>query len=131
MRNMAEVGSVILEGIVRRNPQMLSKIPGGEALAGLIVQDNEERENKLLEKPLAEPKVSFTIKEDETTAEVKKEVCEELSEEDKGALSFVKQLKEKFTHEQMTKTMLILDVLSNSPTDIDKTLQYLSDLHKK
>jgi hypothetical protein len=110
---------------------MLSKIPGGEALAGLIVQDNEEREKKLLEKPLAEPKVSFTIKEDETIAEVKKEVCEEPSEEDKGALSFVKQLKEKFTHEQMTKTMLILDVLSNSPTDIDKTLQYLSDLHKK
>src|SRR5665213_2393115 len=31
--NVGEFASVVLEGIVRRNPQMLAKLPGGEALA--------------------------------------------------------------------------------------------------
>ncbi|GGA89951.1 hypothetical protein [Puia dinghuensis] len=37
-----EVVSIILEGFVRRNPQLLQRIPGGEALAGLIEQDNAD-----------------------------------------------------------------------------------------
>lgn len=40
--------SVILEGFVRRNPQLLQKIPGGEALAGLIEQDNQEKSSMSL-----------------------------------------------------------------------------------
>ena len=119
--NVGEFASVILEGFVRRNPQMLAKLPGGEALAGVIEQDNADREKALLDKS-PEPEVSF--KKSSST-------INNLSEEDKSYLDFIKSLKDKFDHEQMTSVMLILDVLAKSPADIDPTIQYLSDLHKK
>lgn len=120
--NMGELASVVVEGMIRRNPQMLAKLPGGEALAGVIEQDNEEREKALAEKT-PEPEVTFTKK----STEVKPEV----SEEEQSYINFVKQLTEKFSHEQMTSVMLILDVLSKSPNHIDSTLQFLADLNKK
>lgn len=120
--NVGEFASVMLEGFVRRNPQLLTKLPGGEALAGVIEQDNADREKALLDKS-PEPEVSF--KKKETTSE------SQMNEEDKSYLDFIKSLKDKFDHEQMTSVMLILDVLAKSPNDIDPTIQYLSDLHKK
>lgn len=120
--NVGEFASVVLEGLVRRNPQMLAKLPGGEALAGVIVQDNEEREKALLDKS-PEPEVSF-----------KKKECASvpiMSEDEISYLDFIKSLKNKFDHSQMTSVFLILDVLSKSPDDIEPTIQYLSDLHKK
>ena len=119
--NVGEFASVVLEGFVRRNPQLLTKLPGGEALAGVIEQDNADREKALLDKS-PEPEVSFK-KSGSATGN--------LSEEEKSYLDFIKSLKDKFDHEQMTSVMLILDVLAKSPNDIDPTIQYLSDLHKK
>ena len=120
--NVGEFASVILEGFVRRNPQMLAKLPGGGALAGVIEQDNAEKEKALLDKS-PEPEVTFKKKSNNAT--------NDLSEEDKSYLDFIKSLKDKFDHKQMTTVMLILDVLAKSPNDIDPTIQYLSDLHKK
>lgn len=120
--NVGEFASVVLEGLVRRNPQMLAKLPGGEALAGVIVQDNEEREKALLDKS-PEPEVSFK-KKDCTSVPI-------MSEDEISYLDFIKSLKNKFDHSQMTSVFLILDVLSKSPDDIEPTIQYLSDLHKK
>jgi hypothetical protein len=120
--NVGEFASVVLEGFVRRNPQLLTKLPGGEALAGVIEQDNAEREKALLDKS-PEPEVSFKKKTNSNEPA--------MSEEDKSYLDFIKSLKDKFDHEQMTSVMLILDVLAKSPNDIDPTIQYLSDLHKK
>ncbi len=119
--NIGEFASVVVEGMIRRNPQLLTKLPGGEALAGVIEQDNEEREKALTEKT-PEPEVSFK-KSGSATGN--------LSEEEQSYIKFVKQLTDKFNHEQMTSVMLILDVLSKSPNHIDATIQFLSDLHKK
>ena len=99
----------------------IGELPGGEALAGVIEQDNEEREKALTEKT-PEPEVSFK-KSGSATGN--------LSEEEQSYIKFVKQLTDKFNHEQMTSVMLILDVLSKSPNHIDATIQFLSDLHKK
>jgi len=120
--NVGEFASVMLEGIVRRNPQMLAKLPGGVALAGAIEQDNTERENALTEKT-PEPEVSFKKKTSSSEPV--------LSDEDKSYLDFIKSLKNKFDHEQMTSVLLILDLLVNHPEDIEPVIQYLSDLHKK
>lgn len=120
--NVGEFASVMLEGFVRRNPQLLTKLPGGEALAGVIEQDNADREKALLDKS-PEPEVTFKKKSSSTESA--------LSEEDKSYLDFIKSLKDKFDHEQMTNVMLILDVLAKNPNDIEPTIQYLSDLHKK
>ena len=120
--NVGEFASVMLEGFVRRNPQLLTKLPGGEALAGVIEQDNAEREKILLDKS-PEPEVTFKKKSSSTESS--------LSEEDKSYLDFIKSLKDKFDHEQMTNVMLILDVLAKNPNNIDPTTQFLSDLQKK
>ena len=119
--NVGEFASVMLEGFVRRNPQLLSKLPGGEALAGIIEQDNDEREKALLDKS-PEPEVSFKKKTSSSEPT--------MSEEDKSYLDFIKSLKDKFDQEQMTNVMLILDVLAKNPNDINPTIHYLSDLHK-
>jgi hypothetical protein len=121
--NVGEFASVMLEGFIRRNPQMLAKLPGGEALAGVIIQDNEEREKTLHQNSEPEPEITFKKKNANTT--------ESLSEQDKASLNFINQLNEKFDHEQMTQVMLILDVLSQKPEDIEKTIAFLSDLHKE
>ncbi|MEM6268339.1 MAG: hypothetical protein AAF998_02825 [Bacteroidota bacterium] len=41
--SLLEVGGIFLEGFVRRNPQMLARLPGGQALAGIIEHDNRQR----------------------------------------------------------------------------------------
>jgi len=119
-----EVAGVILEGVVRRNPQIISQLPGGDALAGIIIKDNEEKQKLLDAAPETETKVSFKMKEEEPAKE-------ELSEEDKASLVFIKQLNATFDREQMTKVFLMLDVLAKHKEDIDKTVQFLSDLHKE
>lgn len=120
--NVGEFASVMLEGFVRRNPHLLAKLPGGEALAGVIEQDNAEREKALLDKS-PEPEVTFKKKSNNST--------NDLSEEDKSYLDFIQSLKNKFDQEQMSSVMLILDVLAKRPDDIFPTIQFLSDLHKQ
>ena len=117
--NVGEFASVVLEGFVRRNPQMLAKLPGGEALAGIIEQDNVDREKTITE-ITPEPEVTFKKKTDSPEPT--------LSEEDKSYLDFIKSLQGKFDHDQMKNIMLILDVLSKRPQDIPFTIEYLSDL---
>lgn len=117
--NMGELASVVVEGFVRRNPQLLAKLPGGEALAGVIEQDNIEREQALLDKS-PEPEVTF--KKSNNTGS--------LNEEDKSYLDFIKSLKNKFDEGQMTSVMLILDTLAKQPEHIENTLQFLADINK-
>lgn len=119
---LVEVASVLLEGFVRRNPQMLARLPGGEALAGAFMEDNEEKTKQLNAAPVADTKVSFKMEGEETK--------ETLSEEDKTSLEFIKQLNATFNREQMTQVFLILDVFAKHPDRIDKTVQYLSEQTK-
>ncbi|HXU28772.1 MAG TPA: hypothetical protein VN698_16200 [Bacteroidia bacterium] len=116
---VVEVASVLLEGFVRRNPQMLAKLPGGEALAGAFIEDNEEKTKLLNAAPVADTKVSFKMEGEETK--------ETLSEEDKTSLEFIKQLNATFNREQMTQVFLILDVFAKRPEAIEQTVQFLSE----
>jgi hypothetical protein len=119
--NVGEFASIVLEGFVRRNPQMLAKLPGGEALAGVIEQDNEEREKALTEKT---PELEVSFKKGGSTTS-------KLSEEEQSYLDFIKSLKDRFDHEQMTDVMMILDELSKRPDAISSTLQYVSQINKQ
>ena len=118
--NVGEFASVVLEGMIRRNPQMLAKLPGGEALAGVIMEDNQEKEKFLNKAPEAESNVTIERGSPESS----------LSEDEKAGVEFIKQMNTKFNHEQISKVMLILDTLSQRPEDIDKNVQFLSELHK-
>lgn len=120
--NVGEFFSIVAEGLVRRNTHLIAKIPGGEALAGIIEQDNEDREKLLLDKS-PEPEVSFSKKSSSATSTT-------LSEEDQSYLDFIKSLKNKFDEEQMTSVMHVLDTFAKNPESILPTIQYLNTLKK-
>jgi hypothetical protein len=64
--NLAEFASATLEGMLRRNPQILSKLPGGEMLAGLIEQDTREQKQFPATPAGPDGTVSFKSKTEQT-----------------------------------------------------------------
>jgi hypothetical protein len=96
--NVGELASVALEGFIRRNPKMLSKLPGGEALAGVIEEDNMEK-RKAIEEP--EPETRTTFKKKETA-------MPQLSPEEIEGLAVIKMMRENFSQEQLKEVWDII-----------------------
>jgi hypothetical protein len=109
--NLGELASVVVEGMIRRNPQMLAKIPGGHSLAGIIEQDNKEKEEKLLDEPQGE--ASFTKKDTS------------LSEDDKRYLGALRELEESFDQEEFAVVMKIVQHLTRNTDDVIKVAEFL------
>jgi len=115
--NMGELASVALEGIVRRNPQLLSKLPGGEALAGIIEQDNIDKEKKQLTPAAQEGEASF---------QKKSEIAEGLTEEQKRYAAFIAQLEQTFNEAQLAEVMLIIQKLAEEPAQLESVKKLLN-----
>ncbi|WP_121355760.1 hypothetical protein [Flavisolibacter nicotianae] len=114
--NVAEFASVALESMVRRNPQILTKLPGGAALAGFVEQDNKEQEARLLQQQSGpEPNVSF-----------QKETTSEITEEEKRYLAYLKAFEKNLTQEQAEMFNLILQAMVNDPTLIPTVLDLIT-----
>lgn len=111
--NLGDVASVIVEGMVKRNPHWVAKLPGGDALAGLIANE-ATTENATAE--VVENEVVFKKK---TPAE------DGLSEEIKAQLGFLKQLETHFNQEQLDKIMLILQSFVEKPNTIETVFELL------
>lgn len=111
--NLGDVASVIVEGMVKRNPHWVAKLPGGDALAGLIATE-ATTENGTAE--VVENEVVFKKK---TPAE------DGLSEEVKAQLGFLKQLETHFNQEQLDKIMLILQSFVEKPKNIETVFELL------
>ncbi len=111
--NLGDVASVIVEGMVKRNPHWVAKLPGGDALAGLIANE-ATTENATAE--VVENEVVFKKK---TPAE------DGLSEEVKAQLGFLKQLETHFNQEQLDKIMLILQSFVEKPNTIETVFELL------
>jgi hypothetical protein len=106
--DLAELTSVAIEGIVRRNPQFLTKIPGiGEGLAGIIEQDNKEKEKLLTQPQQPEPQVS-----------VQKETAPDITEEEKRHLAYLRKLEQTFTREQAEMFNAVLHSMVEEPSII-------------
>ena len=114
--NMGEFASLALEGIVRRNPQMLLKIPGGEALAGLIEQDNADQRKTPAISQVPEGEVSF---------QKKSGAGEPLNEEQKRYAAFLSQLEQTFNEAQLADVMLIIQRLAEEPAKLTAVKQLL------
>lgn len=114
--NMGELASVALEGIVRRNPQILSKLPGGEALAGIIEQDNSDKMKGSSADVSPEGEASFNKKKD---------VSEGLSEEQKRHSAFLSQLEQTFNEDQLSDVMLIIQKLAEQPAQLAEVKTFL------
>lgn len=105
---LGEVGSSFVESFIRRNPNVMKNIPGGEALAGLVGKDETGKQADNVE----DAEVVFTPKTG-------------LSEDDKYAIQFVDQMKTQFTRAEFDNILLILQGLSEDKTKIEKVLSQL------
>ncbi len=110
--NLGDVASVIVEGMVKRNPHWVAKLPGGDALAGLIAK--EATENGTAE-----------VIESEVVFKKKTPSDEGMSEEMKAQLGFLKQLESHFSQEQLDKIMLILQSFVEEPKNIETVFDLL------
>lgn len=111
--NLGELASVVVEGIVRRNPQMVAKLPGGETLAGIIEQDNKERGTTT---PTQETEVSFKKKSD----------IPELSDEEKGYLNFMRGIAESFDDEEIVILTQVITKLEEDTTQLKPVAELLN-----
>ncbi|MFN8116771.1 MAG: hypothetical protein U0W65_11705 [Bacteroidia bacterium] len=111
--NLGDVASVIVEGMVKRNPHWIAKLPGGDALAGLIATE-ATTENGTAE-----------VIENEVVFKKKTPVEDGLSEEVKAQLGFLKQLETHFNQEQLDKIMLILQSFVETPKNIETVFELL------
>jgi hypothetical protein len=105
---LGEAGSAFVEGFIKRNPQILSNLPGGESLAGLL---NEPKQLPTSNEP--ESTVTFTPKES-------------VSESDKAAITFMNQVQERFTQEEFTKILALLESFAADKSQIEDVLNYLT-----
>lgn len=113
---LGEFGSSFVESLIRRNPKIVSALPGGEALAGLLQSDNAEPASE--QSP--ESEVSFKPKSTAITDDGNTP-----SESDQAAIYFVEQLKAKFTREEFDKVLCILQALAEDKDKIDVVLNHL------
>lgn len=107
---LGDVGSTFVESFIRRNPQILDKLPGGTSLAGLLTEDNSAQHRT----PQPETSVSFSPK------------SSSLSEEDKAAVDFMNQIRERFTQEEFSKILALLESFATDKKQIDEVLTYLT-----
>lgn len=109
--SLGEVASVVLKTLVK---QHAARIPGGQALAGLLGADiPEDAPAAIL--PAAESSVSFE----------KQPIPEPIDEQTRNRLSLIRQLQERFNEQQMVAVFSILDCLAAAPEKIDLILTQL------
>ena len=111
--NLGELASVVLEGMVRRNPQMLVKLPGGEALAGIIEEDNKQKSMSPSAQPVSE--VTFQKQGSESN----------ITEEEKGYISFMRSLAEHFSEQEVMVLTRIIEKLQDDPDKLNTVAELL------
>ncbi len=115
--NIGELASVAVEGMIRRNPQFLTSLPGGEALAGIIEQDTKDQQSKTLQQPDApESNVCFQKKEPSEPQFTDTEIRQ---------LAFLGQLQEGFDQKQMEVFNIILGRLAAEPSKLQQVATLL------
>ena len=109
-----EFGSIMVESFIRRNPQIISNIPGGVALAGILEEDNRRLQQVLPVEP--ETEVSVKPKEEQPDD---KEVIE--------AVGFSKYLKAQFKGMAFSTLMEVIDLLKVQQERMDEIINQLKN----
>ena len=104
-----------LEGFLRNNPHFIAKMgPGGAALAGLIEQDNQDKE-----------KAEKTTHTPEATEASFTELVPALTEDEQQLLDFIKEMAKRFGERLWDDVMDILEHLSTHTNDVKIVAQLL------
>ena len=103
---LGELGATMVESFIKRNPEILAKLPGGNALAGFVDGGNSATN---------EGEVSFAPKG----------TGHGLSAEDQQAITFVRDLRQKFSRQEMEQLLEVIHLLAEDKGRIIETLEYL------
>jgi hypothetical protein len=117
--DLGDLASVALEGLIRRNTHFISKIPGGEALAGIIEADNKEKMN------------AIAAPGEETEASFKKKEGQIINKEDEERLQVLKMMQQHFNEQQLKDVWGILQKLSLDNSLISPVLDLLEPPKEK
>lgn len=109
---LGDIGSSLVESFIRKNPKLMSAIPGGETLAGLIHTESDEQTS------IDDSEVSFQSK---ATGELTA-----LNEEEKASIAFVNQLKRWFSKDEFDQVATILQALSENKERITEIIEKLT-----
>lgn len=101
------LAGVALEGVMRKNPQWLTKVPGLEGLAGVIEQEAKEEVKTI--SPVEEAEVSFKKKSDAPAA---------LTEDEQSYLSFGRQVAEHFDDTEIAILIKIIGELGKDTSQL-------------
>jgi hypothetical protein len=112
---IGEIGSSVVENLIKRNPQMLARIPGGGALAGLMEQPPIPVE-------VVHPEVDFKLKDQSHSH---KNAASQLTEEQLFALDFGMGMKGLFTKEEFDKVNKIVQLLAEDKSRLDLIIELL------
>ena len=114
--SFADFGAIILESLIRQNPQWLAKVPMvGNQLAGFIEQDTIEKQQQQQVAALPDTAVSFQRKDSSQVT---------VSPEQMQHLVLLKSMEESFDQQQLDTIMQILGRFAQEPT----SLQAVADL---
>lgn len=109
--SLGEVASVVLKTLVKEHA---SRIPGGQALAGLLGADITDS-TPMVAPPVPEGTASFEPQP----------VTEALPEQTRNRLSLIAQMQERFSEEQMIAVFSIIDHLATKPEQIGQVIALL------
>lgn len=110
--SIGEVAGLVLKSLVKQN---IARIPGGQALAGLLGADQPAELPQPTEP--ASDQVSFEKQPDSAV----------MDEQTRNRLSLIEQMQERFNEQQMIGVFSILDLLTAAPDKIDMVLAQLSE----
>jgi hypothetical protein len=111
-----ELASVAVESMLRRNAQLFAKIPGGEALAGLIEQDNLEKK-QLAVSGSPDSKASFQKKPD---------AAAHLTPEHLQYIPMIEQLYKDFDDAQFQTVIQIIGKFTEDPGQLQTVAELLN-----
>lgn len=114
--HLGEIVSVAGESLIRRNPQWLKRLPGGEMLAGIISEDTQEKEEQEGSGQTTES--SFT------------EVVE-LTEEEEEKIGALRELQSKLNEEQFDQFFVLARLFMKQPKIVVPTLNFAVKLKEK
>ncbi len=117
--HIGEIASVAAESLIRRNPQWLSRIPGGEQLAGLILEDNEKKAQAQESSPQGES----TFKSMDET--------EPLSEDDQEKLDWLKGLESRLDENELEQFSDLVNLVTSEKRILSPTLMFALKLKEK
>jgi hypothetical protein len=125
-----DIAGIAVEGIIKRNAHLLSKIPGAEHLAGIIAADNKAQ----LEEGKAEPECKVTFKAKKQEAEESEDEDEEEdgdeeeeNEEERDREGLIRQLQTHFKKEERVKLVFqLLNQLIAKPEVIEPAIIFIN-----